>query len=491
MGHDSFSLSLYMAKDALLPSPIHLLTASSTAALSQRYTHGHVLSMLLRKDARAAISGLFESEPSSSLPTLIPQWSPHLLFLLLSPSLLFLLLSPEHKVPGSPHQWHPAPQTVPQNKKPRLHEPGTRHSDPSRQLPTWSDQKVPLKRGKDGIFELRLPGDAASGMTEEIAHTMVLRQCYSQLALAEQGEKRWSVSLAERSVGIEGVTQKEFTLVMQLPKAALGMQLRNAAPQRDQSPGSDRGSAAQDDMERDTDAGVSSPPDTPPAIELAGKGRSEGPEGVYDEGVPGDLAYPFYRRQGSKPFRTGEIAQLADPAGDGRAELVVGDNEKGTGIFVVVSDEQVSLKGGRLPKTSGEEELCHWVAKVGEVEVQVRGPVNVGDLIGPLRDGTGTGIVKPAGAQDVIGKAVAKKQDDGTGSVTLSCHFEMARGLNGDGPIHPTILCNIKAGLGPASGHISTQGSWICAPSGHISIRAHIHAGVMLLLFSQAMFGEL
>ena len=29
----------------------------------------------------------------------------------------------EHKVPGSPHQWHPAPQSVPQNKKPRLHEP--------------------------------------------------------------------------------------------------------------------------------------------------------------------------------------------------------------------------------------------------------------------------------------------------------------------------------------------------------------------------------
>ena len=175
----------------------------------------------------------------------------------------------------------------------------------------------------------------------------------------------------------------------------------------------------------------------------------------------GDFAYPFYRRQGAKRFRTGEIAQLADPAGDGRAELVR-DNENGTGIFVVVSDEQVLLKGGRLPKTAGEKELCHWVAKVGEVEVQVRGPVNVGDLIGPLRDGTGTGIVKPAGAQDVIGKAVAKKQDDGTGSVTLSCHFEMARGLNGDGPIHPTILCNIKAGLGPASGHISTQGSCSC-----------------------------
>ena len=224
------------------------------------------------------------------------------------------------------------------------------------------------------------------------------------------------------------------------------------------------------------------------------KRQSEGPEGflaapppVHDEG---DFAYPFHRRQGAKHFRTGEMAQLADPVGDGRAELVR-DNEKGTGIFVVVSDEQVLLKGGRLPKTAGEEELCHWVAKVGEVEVQVLGPVNVGDLIGPLRDGTGTGIVKPAWAQDVIGKAVAKKQDDGTGSVTLSCHFEMARGLNGDGPIHPTILCNIKAGLGPASGHISTQGSWICAPSGHISIRAHIHAGVMLLLFSQAMFGEL
>ena len=155
----------------------------------------------------------------------------------------------------------------------------------------------------------------------------------------------------------------------------------------------------------------------------------------------------YYRRQGAKRFRTGEIAQLADPAGDGRAELVR-DNEEGAGIFVVVSDEQVLLKGGRLPKTA-EEELCHWVAKVGEVDIQVRGPVNVGDWIGPVCDRTGTGIVKPAGAPDVIGKAVAKEQDDGVSAVTVSCHFEMPHRSNELGlssPIYEVGVWPIEPG---------------------------------------------
>jgi len=67
-----------------------------------------------------------------------------------------------------------------------------------------------LKRGKDGIFGLLLPGDAASGMTEEIARTIVLRQ----LALAEQGGKRWSVSLAETHyVGLSNVIRSHGSIL--------------------------------------------------------------------------------------------------------------------------------------------------------------------------------------------------------------------------------------------------------------------------------------
>ena len=145
------------------------------------------------------------------------------------------------------------------------------------------------------------------------------------------------------------------------------------------------------------------------------------------QGGQGDLGYPFYRRPDAEPFETGMIAQLAAPSSSvGRAELVR-DNEEGTGKFVVISDAQVLMAGGDHPETAEEKELCHWVAKVGEVQILVRGSVRVGDFIGPYGDGSGDGVVKNAGAPDIVGESVEQKLDEEVGAVTVSCHFEMPR----------------------------------------------------------------
>ena len=135
----------------------------------------------------------------------------------------------------------------------------------------------------------------------------------------------------------------------------------------------------------------------------------------------GDFAYWYRRAPGVPIMDTGMIAQLANPAeGNGRA-LLVRDDAPGTGRYGVVSDGVVLLRGGYVPETSEEEGQGHWIAKVGEVPVRVRGTVDVNDRIGPVGDGSGMGMVKAdARNGDVVGFAVDGKQDPAPGPVTVS-----------------------------------------------------------------------
>ena len=138
----------------------------------------------------------------------------------------------------------------------------------------------------------------------------------------------------------------------------------------------------------------------------------------------GDLAY-FYNRHSSAlpPFVTGMIAKVVSPPNSGRG-ILVRDNYDGCGTFVVVSDNLALIKGGALPAPE-EVPNGHWVAKTGEVDIVVRGTVNIGDWIGPLGDGSGIGIVKSPkyGPSDVVGNAVSTKAGDTDELVTVSIPF--------------------------------------------------------------------
>ena len=119
----------------------------------------------------------------------------------------------------------------------------------------------------------------------------------------------------------------------------------------------------------------------------------------------GDLAYWHRRAEGLPSVPTGTILQLADPAQpDGRAVLVR-DDAPGSGRFVVVSDDVALFRGGHIPSEEEQRE-GHWVAKVGEVDVVVRGQVRVGDVIGPLKDGSGIGVVKTGAGGGEAGEEV-------------------------------------------------------------------------------------
>lgn len=154
---------------------------------------------------------------------------------------------------------------------------------------------------------------------------------------------------------------------------------------------------------------------------LATLSRNIQPKG---RGNQGDMAYWYSRHQSlTDPFPTGTIVQLVDPpSGEGRAVLVR-DDVPGRGLPVVVSDDVALIKAdiGR-PDTVEEEATGHWVAEAGQVPIQVRGAVNVGDPIGPAGDGTGFGVVVKRGeATNIVGTAVASKPDlDGQLEVVVS-----------------------------------------------------------------------
>jgi hypothetical protein len=190
----------------------------------------------------------------------------------------------------------------------------------------------------------------------------------------------------------------------------------------------------------------------------------------------GDLGYPFYRRPDAEPFETGMIAQLAAPSSSvGRAELVR-DNEEGTGKFVVISDAQLLIAGGDHPETAREKELCHWVAKVGEVQILVRGSVKVGDFIGPYGDGSGIGVVKNAGAPDIVGESVEQKLDEEVRAVTVSCHFDMPRSKD-------LVLSSPKHKLkaGPST-LVALRRSSICACIFPLVVAGLIMAGLIMVV---------
>jgi len=132
--------------------------------------------------------------------------------------------------------------------------------------------------------------------------------------------------------------------------------------------------------------------------------------GMWNEASKGDQAYFFRRKLGAGPFFNGAVVALRDGV------LVPADDLKSTDIFMVVSDLNAKWKGEPAP-SKDQEHLGHWCAYLGQVPLQVAGPVKAGDYLGPVGDGSGLARVVRPGQAPVVGLALAAKTSGEVGTV--------------------------------------------------------------------------
>eukprot|EP00286_Rhodomonas_abbreviata_P011588 CAMPEP_0181339324 /NCGR_PEP_ID=MMETSP1101-20121128/29187_1 /TAXON_ID=46948 /ORGANISM="Rhodomonas abbreviata, Strain Caron Lab Isolate" /LENGTH=758 /DNA_ID=CAMNT_0023450269 /DNA_START=69 /DNA_END=2346 /DNA_ORIENTATION=- len=132
--------------------------------------------------------------------------------------------------------------------------------------------------------------------------------------------------------------------------------------------------------------------------------------GMWNEASKGDQAYFFPRKAQIEPFFNGSIVALRDGV------LVPADSLQSADIFLVVSDKNAKWKGEPHPPKD-QEHLGHWCAYLGQVPLQVVGPVKAGSYLGPVGDGSGLARVVRPGEGPVVGIALAAKDGGEAGVV--------------------------------------------------------------------------